>query len=171
MLSITDVYLSPRKQWPPRRQVLQRIHPLFVTISQPPSLAVLPYSPERSLAENYLLAAVSRHPTLSAPAPGLALGAGLCVIDSIRFGFLEEILRGDRSVSAAGRWTAAAAGCPCDLTMCVNQARVAARPASLISISLQITPRRHCKVGKAITASQNNHPPQLSFFGFHLLRR
>lgn len=103
--------------------------------------------------------------------PRLALGAGLRVIDSIMFGFLEEILRGDRSVSAAGRWTAAAAGCPCDLTMCVNQARVAARPASLISISLQITPRRHCEAGKAITAPQNNHPPQLSFSGFHLLRR
>lgn len=65
MLSITDVYLSPHKQWPPRRQVPQRIHPLFVTISQPPSLASFPYSPERSLAENYLLAAVSRHPTSS----------------------------------------------------------------------------------------------------------
>lgn len=41
-----------------------------------------------------------------------------------------------------GGGVAPAASCLCDLTVCVNQEPVAARPASLISISLQITPHR-----------------------------
>lgn len=61
---------------------------------------------------------------------------------------LEGLLHGDRSVSEAGRWAAAAASCLCDLTVCVNQERVSARPASLISISLQITPRRQREGGE-----------------------
>lgn len=39
VFSITGVYLSQRQQWPPRRRVLQRIHPPFVTVSQPPRRA------------------------------------------------------------------------------------------------------------------------------------
>lgn len=74
-------------------------------------------------------------------------------------------------MSEAGRQTEAAAGCLCDLTVCVNQARDVARPASLISIRLQITPRGRRKGGRAITAPRNNHPSQLSFFAFHLLSR
>lgn len=42
MFSITGVYLSQRQQWPPRRRVLQRIHPPFVTVSQPPRQAFFP---------------------------------------------------------------------------------------------------------------------------------
>lgn len=61
---------------------------------------------------------------------------------------LEELLHGDRSVSEVGWWAAPAASCLCDLTVCVNQERVSARPASLISISLQITPRRQCEGGE-----------------------
>lgn len=61
---------------------------------------------------------------------------------------LEELLHGDRSVSEAGLWAAPAASCLCDLTVCVNQERVSARPATLISISLQITPRRQCEGGE-----------------------
>lgn len=61
---------------------------------------------------------------------------------------VEELLHGGRSVSEAGWWAAPAASCLCDLTVCVNQERVSARPASLISISLQITPRRQSEGGE-----------------------
>lgn len=72
----------------------------------------------------------------------LGLGVRLCVIAAIRFRMWRGLLHRDRSVSEAGWRAAPAASCLCDLTVCVNQQRVSARPASLISISLQITPRR-----------------------------
>lgn len=60
-------------------------------------------------------------------------------------GSWEEVLHGEGCVSEAGWWAERAAGCLCDLTGCVNQVLVFARPASLISICLQIIARRQCK--------------------------
>lgn len=143
MLSVMDIHPTHHKQWPPLRQVLLNLSLFCVTNS--PSLSevwpdILSSNPGIEIIYWQLFHSI-RHCQQQD-------GAGAVCYSCHKVLNLDQLLHGNRSVSEVGWWAAPAASCLCDLTVCVNQERVSARPASLISISLQITPRRRCEGGK-----------------------
>ena len=143
VLSVMDIHPTHHKQWPPLHQVLLNLSLFCVTNS--PSLSevwpdILSSNPGLEIIYWQLFHSI-RHCQQRD-------GAGAVCYSCHKVLNVDQLLHGDGSVSEVGWWAAPAASCLCDLTVCVNQERVSARPASLISISLQITPRRRCEGGK-----------------------